>query len=107
KPLGDILNQLARRQQFILGRPVHMALLVKQHQLGVVGVHGALGQVGNQQRHIFTLALGLGVLDQVVGFSGKAYAERTVLQCSNLGQNVGVGAELQVWRGLFGGLFDF
>jgi len=53
KPLGDVLHQLACGQQFVLGGPLHMALLVKQHQFGVIGVHGALGQVGNQQRHIF------------------------------------------------------
>jgi len=46
------------------------------------------------------------VLDQVVGLGGKAYAERAVLQGGNLGQNVGVGAELQVRRGLLGRLLD-
>src|SRR5690625_1512938 len=67
---------------------------------GVLGIHGFLSQVGNQQGNVFLYSFLLGIFEQILSFRSKAYAIRRLGQGGYTSQNIRVLSKYQALKAI-------
>ena len=87
--LGQVFNDGLGYFRFRHRRQRMGAGVVQQHHLIVVGAHGLLREVGDQQRQLLAQAFGFGEFQQILAFGGEADAERGRGQAGDGGEDVG------------------